>query len=255
MILTTKGEKPAADMPVEAMTRAHAQRLLDAKQGTPAAANDRRKVLMGMFKWAELRGMAKHNPIEKTVGIKTRSEGHATWGIENIKRFAETHKAGTKPYLALALLLYTGQRRGDVIRFGRQHVKDGALNFVQQKNEKRMHKQMRIPILPALQAALDPVPKTQMTFLVTEFGKPFTSNGFGNWFRDKCDQAGLKGLSAHGLRKAILTIRADLGLTAHELAALAGHETLKETSRYTKKHDRDLLAESGMGKLSKLQIV
>lgn len=114
---------------------------------------------------------------------------------------------------------------------------------------------MRIPILPHLQEALDLVPKDQMTFLVTEFGKPFTAAGFGNWFRDKCDQAGLKGLSAHGLRKALQTFGADAGLTAHELQALAGHETLKETARYTKKRDRDLLAASGMAKLSKLQIV
>jgi integrase len=175
--------------------------------------------------------------------------------MEHIKRFGETHEFGTKPYLALALLLFTGQRRADIVRWGRQHVKDGALEFVQQKNERRIHKRMRIPILPQLQAALETVPKDQLTFLVTEWGKPFTSNGFGNWFRDKCDLAGLKGLSAQGLRKALLTIGAEFGLTAHELQAPAGHETLKETSRCTKKRDRDLLAESGMAKLSKLQIV
>jgi hypothetical protein len=26
-----------------------------------------------------------------------------------------------------------------------------------------------------------------MTFLETEYGKPFTAAGFGNWFRDRCD--------------------------------------------------------------------
>ena len=118
-------------------------------------------------------------------------------------------------------LLYTGQRRADVVRFGRQHVKEGALQFVQQKNERRAHKAMRIPILPQLQEALDLVPATQLTFLVTGFGKPFTAAGFGNWMRDKCDQAGLKGYSAHGLRKALQTMGAELGLSDRELMAIA----------------------------------
>ena len=52
-----------------------------------------------------------------------------------------------------------------------------------------------------------------MTFLMTEWGKPFTSNGFGNWFRDQCNDAGLSQCSAHGLRKARATILAERGAT------------------------------------------
>ena len=37
--------------------------------------------------------------------------------------------------------------------------------------------------------------------------------------------------------------------------AIAGHETTAMTTLYTKKRDRDLLAASGVAKLSKLQIV
>jgi hypothetical protein len=40
-----------------------------------------------------------------------------------------------------------------------------------------------------------------MTFLVTTDGKLFSAAGFGNWFRDCCNEAGLRGLSEHGLRK------------------------------------------------------
>jgi hypothetical protein len=28
-----------------------------------------------------------------------------------------------------------------------------------------------------------------LTLLVTEFGKPFTAAGSGNWFREQCDEA------------------------------------------------------------------
>ena len=48
---------------------------------------------------------------------------------------------------------------------------------------------------------------------------------------------------------------AELGPSDRELMAIAGHETTAMTTLYTKKRDRDLLAASGMAKLSKLQIV
>lgn len=37
---------------------------------------------------------------------------------------------------------------------------------------------------------------------VTTHGKPFTAAGFGNWFRDRCNEAELTHCSAHGVRKA-----------------------------------------------------
>jgi len=104
-----------------------------------------------------------------------------------------------------------------------------------------------------LQKVLAQVPRDHLTFLVTEYGRPFSPAGFGNWFRDRCDEAGLKELSAHGLRKTLQIIGAEMGLTDRELMAIAGHESTQETSRYTKKRDRDLLAKSGMAKLSEVR--
>jgi integrase len=61
---------------------------------------------------------------------------------------------------------------------------------------------LSLPIRPELKTILDATPSGQMTFLVTAFGRSFTANGFGNWFREKCDEAGLSHCTAHGLRKA-----------------------------------------------------
>ena len=61
-------------------------------------------------------------------------------GMEHVQRFAETHPLGSRAYLAMALMLYTGQRRGDA----RQQVKDEAIQFVQQKGERTSQKQSRI---------------------------------------------------------------------------------------------------------------
>jgi hypothetical protein len=71
------------------------------------------------------------------------------------------------------------------------------------------------------------------TFLVTEYGEPFTAAGFGAWFRARCDEAGLRHCSAHGLRKAGAARAAENGATPHELMAIFGWLRLKEAERYT----------------------
>src|SRR5262249_10440900 len=148
--------------------------------------------------------------------------------------------------LALALLLYTGQRRGDVTRMGRQHIRDGVLTITQQKTGTTV----AVPVLPGLRAAIDASAATNLTFLVTERGKPFPGPRFTQWFRDKCDHAGLpKRCVPHGLRKAAARRLAEVECTVHEIAAITGHTTLKEVERYTKAFDRERLARSAMARL------
>ncbi|MGA8157457.1 MAG: hypothetical protein WB822_14870 [Rhodoplanes sp.] len=114
-------------------------------------------------------GMIAADP---TAGIKSsvkiKSEGFATWREKQIAAFRRHHAIGTRARLAFELLLCTMQRRGDVIRVGPQHLRGEPL---------------RLPIFPELQEALDAAPSWHLTFLATAHGKPFTSAGFGNWFR------------------------------------------------------------------------
>jgi len=88
-----------------------------------------------------------------------------------------------------------------------------------------------------------------LTFLVTERGQPFTPAGFGNWFRDQCDAAGLSNLSAHGLRKSGATRLAEAGATDHEIMAWGGWTSVKEVQRYTKAANRKRLALQAADKL------
>ncbi len=239
------------DVPAKKFGPTHVIAVRDRKLATPEAANNRHKALSAVFRWGLERRLVDSNPALQVSRINTHSEGHTPWTRQDIDKFAERHPVGTKAHLAMALLFYTDQRRGDVVQFGRQHVKDGAIHFVQQKNQTRSPKKMVIPIAPELRDIIEASPRGDMTFLVTGRGKPFTAAGFGNWFRDRCDEAGLRGLSSHGLRKALQNIGAEAGLSDRELMAIAGHETTKMTSLYTKQRDRALLAESGMAKLSR----
>ena len=88
-----------------------------------------------------------------------------------------------------------------------------------------------------------------MTFMVTEWGKPFAATGFSHWFRFRCDEAGLPHCSAHGLRKAAARRLAEAGCTQHEIGAITGHLSLKEVQRYTQAADQKKLAAAAMAKV------
>jgi integrase len=130
---------------------------------------------------------------------------------------------------------------------GRQHIRDGHIHVRQQKTGTELD----IPIMPELQAIIADTPKDNLTFLVTQFGKPFTAAGFGNWFRERCNEAGLPHCSAHGLRKAASRRLAEFGCTVHEVAAITGHASLREVQRYTKGADQKRLAASAMAKVKR----
>jgi len=230
---------------------AHLQRdklaeMLGNRVKTPSAANNWLRMVRMLMQLAIELGIRKDDP---TLGIKTlkiRSDGFQIWGPEHIEKFRKRHAIGTKARLALELLLNTAQRRSDVVRMGRQHVRDDVLSIRQQKTGTLVE----IPILPELQEALDAMPADHLTYLTTEHGRAFSAAGFGNWFRERCNEADLpKGYASHGLRKAAATRLADAGCTDHEIMAWGGWETLKEVQRYTKAANRKRLAQSGRAKL------
>jgi len=165
--------------------------------------------------------------------------------MDEVLQYQERHPIGTKARLALDPILFTGTRKSDAIRLGKQHAKRGKFRFTEHKNRNRAPKRREIPILPILQATIDDSPCGDLTYLVTEFGKGFTDNGFGNWFRDRCIEVGVPG-RAHGLRKAGATIAASNRASSHTLMSIFEWDTLKQAEIYTREADKIRLAEQGM---------
>jgi integrase len=215
------------DFPLSRMTADAVEVLRDRKIHTPESANARVKAMRQVFKFGTKKKLAPSNPARDVEYFKSGSEGFHTWTPEEVQQFEERHPIGTKARLALALLLFTGQRRSDIIRFGKQHAKGGKLTFTQHKGRNRKPKRLTLPILPALQQVIVGTACGDLTFLVNDWSRPFTDAGFGNKFRDWCDQAGLQHCSAHGLRKAGATIAANNGATSRQLMAIFGWDSLK----------------------------
>ncbi len=231
------GEKPFAK--IEAR---HVQAWLDDRADRPEAANGLLKALKALFRFAVGRGLAKHNPVAAISKIRTKTDGHHTWTMAEVQQFEARHPVGTVARLALALLLYTGSRRGDVVLLGRQHIREGWLEFRHGKTRAEVD----LPVLPQLQAVLNATKLGHMTFLVTSFGKPFTANGFGNAVRQWCDQAGLPHCTSHGLRKAGATIAAENGASDLQLMAIFGWTRAEMATLYTRRANRRKLSQDAM---------
>jgi integrase len=203
---------------------------------SPAAASNWRKALRGFIDHAMSLDMLTIDPLAGVKLVSIKSDGHHPWEMEECAKFEAHHAIGTRARLSYELLLQVGQSRCDVVRMGRQHVRKGILSLRRQKTGVAFD----VPVMPVLQEAIGAMPATDhMTFLVTALGKPFTAAGFGNWFREVCNEAGLpKRCTSHGLRKAAATRLADRGATTTELKAWFGWKTDSEAERYTRNADR-----------------
>jgi len=99
-----------------------------------------------------------------------------------------------------------------------------------------------------------PSPPESLTFLVNEWGRPFSKKSFNTQFRVWCNEAGLPECCVpHGLRKGGSKLMGDSGCTVHEIAAVTGHRTLKEVQRYTEAYDRKQAAKRAQAKVAAAQ--
>jgi integrase len=230
------------DKRIALLQRQHIITLLRSKKRF--AARHWLMAIRALMKYAVEIGLREDNPAAGVKLPDLKTDGFHSWTEAEIAQFLAYHGPGTRARLAFTLLLYTGQRRGDVIRMGRQHIRDDIMHVRQQKTGI----ELAIPIHAALAAAIAEAPADHLTFLITRTGKPFSPAGFGNYFRDRCNEAGLSRCSAHGLRKAAARRLAEAGCTIHEIAAITGHASLSEVQRYTKAADQKRLALSAMEK-------
>lgn len=233
------------DLRVRTLSRAAIKQIIGDMADRPSAANnllDRLRVLMTL---AMDLGWRDDDPTYKVKGFTESKEGFHTWTEEEIEQYKARWAPGTRQRRAMMLMLYISNRRGDLVGLGRQHVSNGRLLYRQQKTGV----ELSVPIHSDLAEELRLAPATDLCFLTTEFGKPFTAAGFGNWFREQCNAAGLPHCSAHGLRKACARRLAEAGCSHADIKAITGHLTDKEVTRYIRAAEQKRLADRAIGAL------
>ena len=237
---------------VRGFERQHATGLLDELAGKPGAQKSMRRMLNILLNLAVEHKWVAGNCLAGVRRSKVKRESFwRCWTEEDIKAYEDRWPSGSKERLAFALYLYTGQRRTDVVKWGRQHIRNGVLHHSTSKSNETT--KLEIPIHDALKAELDQVPKTQMHLLLTQYGEPFSVKSFGNWLSDKAKKAGItEQASAHGLRKACCRRLAEAGCTPHQIMAITGHKNLAEVVTYTKAVEQKRMAVEAISKLDKV---
>lgn len=219
------------------------------KIGGPNAAKSLEKDLARLFDLAVKLQWIKTNPVRLVDGVKVpKTAGFHSWTDEEIAQFQAYYPLGTMPRLALEIMLWTLLRRGDARLFGPAHRKNGWIQILNEKTKKRSWLPERNELTQAIEA-MDTVGTT--AYLLSERGEPFKSSAsFGNWFRRRCNDAGLPHCSAHGLRKATARRLAENGATQQQLKAVGNWSQDKDVAKYTAAADQKRLAISVMTKLA-----
>lgn len=135
--------------------------------------------MRALFGWAAAptRRLVPSDPTQGVSLLSGRNDaaGFYAWTEEEVARFEAHRNVGMRQRLAFALLLYTGLRRGDAVRLGRQHVRNGEFTIRTEKTGMVVI----APILPALAASIAATRTGDLSFICTERGTPFTKESFG----------------------------------------------------------------------------
>ncbi len=225
--------------PFEAIARADIEGGKDDRRETPAQARNFLDAMRGLFRWALKNAHVEADPTDGVDNPQRLSgaPGFPAWDEDDLALYYAQWPVGTRERVWCDVLLYTGLRRGDAVKAGEQHIKDGVLSLKTEKTGMVMH----CVIDPELRVTLDKGPTGDLAFICGVSGEPLAKETFGNMFRDACNKAGVK-KSAHGLRKLAATIDAERGFTERELEAKYGWTGGYMASLYTRTADRKRMA-------------
>jgi integrase len=207
-------------------------------------ANLTRAVLRRLFNYAMGIGLRRDNPFARVPKYKLGT--HHTWTDPQLTAFEKKWPLGNRERLAYTLLLYTGQRVGDVVRMQRSDIRNGMIHVVQGKTKTELY----IAVHPALHRALKAGPSNGIYLIGDRAGRPIKRSTLSVLIRKAAKAAGSPAeCVAHGLRKAALRRLADHGSTTKQIQAVSGHRTLSEIERYTRQADQQRLAKAAIGLL------
>jgi integrase len=193
----------------------------------------------------------KANPAREVKKIHSGSE-HQPWRGDVVEKFDKTARPNVR--LAFALLLYTGQRVGDVAVM-RWSDFDGKNISVSQAKINKLGKvplRQTIPVHPRLLALLKAAPRESTTIVVSDWRRPYSDGeSLSTAITRHLETIGAGEFTTHGLRKNAAVNLIEAGCTHDEAKAITGHRSTRMLEHYTKNADQARLAKSGMAKLVK----
>jgi integrase len=134
----------------------------DARLATPAQAVNFVKAMCGLFAWATEAGHVTTSPCDGVKVVSVATEGFAVWTDEDVAAYRARWPIGTHQRVAFEVLRETGLRRGDAVRVGPAHVRDGVIRLATEKTGERVV----IAMTDLLAEAIEAGPTGELTFIV-----------------------------------------------------------------------------------------
>ena len=225
----------------------------DRMLATPGKARNVWMFMRAAYDHAVARKLCHENPFKSVERPRYTSAGGAkAWTVADLTKFRERHPQGTMAHLWLSLHMFTACRIGDACILGRGHEarEDGVLWLAWQPGKKGS-RPVKIPLAAPLERAIRAQKLVGPTYLLTAHGKPFaTPEALRNRVQKWCAEAGLTGLSSHGIRKAAGELLALGGATQYEIMALHAHANAATSQVYTRGADAARLGKMAVDRLS-----
>lgn len=229
------------DFPLDALTRRHITIALQERITGNGTRNMFIKVLGALYRYARREGLTDARP---TADIEFYAIGeHIPWPADLLGELLASSGAGLR--IAGALLYYTGQRIGDVVRMRWDHMCGGAFVVTQQKTGK----DLIIPIHRELARELANTPKRGLTILADEAGRPLKVADLRYALQQWAAERGHK-VVPHGLRKNAVNALLEAGCTIAEVASITG-QTFAIVEYYARRVNQKKLAEAAIYKMEK----
>jgi integrase len=246
----------AGELPFRLINKRMLMRLRDLLKDTPNMANEAIKAISGVFEFAVDREMIEGNPCDDVRRFKRKIvAARPKWEIEHLEKFFRHYPLGTRAHRTITVMLYTGARRSDANLFNDdmvvdaihegRHIKKLAFDVVKGEHYREQHGKEKlsvgIPILPALQEALDTRPAGQRHWLVSHFGKPWERrSSITDNVRFWCQEIELPpGLTPHGLRRTACRWALQNGASYEDCMAIFGWETIAMPKLYAEGWERE----------------
>lgn len=241
---TTKKGARYGGFPARTATVSGLERHIAELADTPAAANNLRKALKQLFRYAIKLGWMGSNPAALTDGFKSGPGWH-TWTNVEIERFRAYWPNGTMARLTFELAMNTAARRCNLAALERDHLVNGRWEVAHVKG----NDETSVAITAEARAAIEALPAAPIRFFITShLGKPYTVESLGNRFRKWARDAGCP-TQLHGIRKGVSRQLAESGATSLQGRAITGHKKDETFAKYAAKANRKTLADSAMAHL------
>ncbi|MCJ7871464.1 tyrosine-type recombinase/integrase [Phaeobacter sp. J2-8] len=213
------------------MQRKDVIRLRDANAEKAYFANYSLRVLRVLMEHCVDLGWTETNPARGVSELKTEKTEREPWPQELLEAYRAACPLDVRERLVMELCVGTGQRIGDVLEMRWSDIKDGAV-FVRQSKTK---KELWVPILNELQAALEAASRHSVFILTNERGtNRWSYRGASAAVRKVREKIGALDYDIHSWRYNAACELVEAGCSDDLVAAVTGQSPAM-VLHYTKK--------------------